>query len=342
MSLKLIADDKIPRVAEFFTECDDIVFVPGEKITRAHLKDADILLTRTVTTVDAHLLTHSSIKFVGTATTGTDHVDEQWLLKNNISFAHAAGANSTAVAEYVFCCLAALKKHHILRGKNLVAGVVGCGRIGRIVATLLQRCGFEVICYDPLLTEKLNFQFTTLEKLISESDVITLHTPLTRTGYYPTLHMINEALIKKIKKNAVLINTSRGSVIDQFALINTDNITLCLDVWENEPDISLELLRKVTIGTPHIAGYSLCAKYRATQMIFEKAAVFFGWNEKRFAQQEEQTQQKIHFSVDKMSEVALTHYNPLVHTEQFKCALLEKQRTFDEERKNYRLRDGFL
>lgn len=269
--MKIIVDDKIPHIADFFTQCDEMVYVPGEKITRADCQQADALLTRTVTTVDAALLAGTSVRFVGTATTGTDHIDTQWLEKHHVTLATAAGANAQAVAEYVICCLAALK----FQGKT--AGVIGCGRIGRIVAAISKTLGFTVLCYDPLLTESLDFNFVSLEQLVAESDLISIHTPLTTTGPYPTFHLLNESLLKKIKPNALLINTARGSVIDQTALLKKENILLCLDVWEKEPQISLALLQKATIATPHIAGYSLQAKYRATEMIYESAAKFFGW-----------------------------------------------------------------
>lgn len=337
--MKLIADNKIPHITELFSNNSDVTFVQGEEISRIHLQDATILLTRTVTTINAALLSNTSIQFVGTATTGIDHVDTEWLANNNILFANAAGANSTAVADYVFCCIAALKNHGHLNKKKLTAGIIGCGRIGHLVATLLKNNGFDIICYDPLREEKSDFYFASLEELMSESDLITLHTPLTYTGQHPTFHMINDALIKKIKKNAVLINTARGGVIDQSALLKTNTIILCLDVWENEPDISLELLHKVAIGTPHIAGYSARAKYRATQMIYEQAADFFGWHKIISAENKAGAHHTIDFPA------ALAHYNPLTHTEYFRRAFnntLDTKAVFIDARKNYPLREELL
>ncbi|MCX7120676.1 MAG: 4-phosphoerythronate dehydrogenase [Gammaproteobacteria bacterium] len=334
--MKLIADDKIPYITDFFTSCGRIILLPGESISHNDVLDADILLTRTVTPINAQLLNNSSVRFVGTATTGTDHIDTNWLSQQAIFLATAAGANAQAVTEYVLYCVAALQEKKYLSGKNLTAGIIGCGRIGRLLARALKELGFNVICYDPLLTEKPPFDFVTLDDLIANSDLITVHTPLTQSGLFPTYHMINDASLKKIKSNAVLINTSRGSVVDQNALLPKKNITLCLDVWENEPALSLALLNKVFIGTPHIAGYSLDAKYRATEMIYESAAKFFGWDPST-------THQKNNFANRKKS--SALPYDPLVHTQQFKDAFrncktdTEIAEVFIRERKSYRLRD---
>lgn len=341
--MKLVVDDKIPYIYEFFTSCDEIVYLPGEKITHTDLQDADMLLTRTVTQVDAALLKNTSVKFVGTATTGTDHVDKDWLAENRIAFADAAGANAQAVAEYVICCLAALKKQNYLSGKN-IAGVIGCGRIGRLVATLFDALGFEVMCYDPLLTERLNFNFVSLEKLISESDVISIHTPLTKNGPHPTFYLLNDSLIKKIKPGAILFNTARGSVINESALLQAKNITLCLDVWEHEPSISLALLSKVIIGTPHIAGYSHQAKYRATQMIYKSAAEFFNWPSITTEKNISSCNMLLEFLKSNWVEKALTIYDPLAHTQQFRGAFKNAhtkediEKIFIRERKEYPLR----
>lgn len=333
--MKIVADDKIPYVADFFHDCGKIIYLPGERITNQDLLDADILLTRTVTKVDEALLKNTSVRFVGTATTGTDHIDEAWLAKQNIKLATAAGANAEAVVAYVNHCITALRQQNYLQQKNLTAGIIGCGRIGRRVAALLEKLNFKVICYDPLLTEKLNFHFTSLENLMEQSDFISIHTPLTKTGVYPTFHFINDMLLKKIKSGAVLLNTSRGSVIDQIALLKTNNIIVCLDVWENEPNISLELLNKVTIGTPHIAGYSLQAKYRATEMIYECAAHFFEWKKNNL------TKNCLQNDLIKNKNL---NYDPFEHTQQFRKAFQfcktkeEIEKVFIDERKKYPLR----
>lgn len=287
---------------------------------------ADALLTRTVTRVNAELLSGTRVKFIGTATTGIDHIDKNYLEQYRIFLASAQGANSDAVMDYVALCISALQKQQMLSKKNVVAGIIGRGRIGSKVEKLFKMLGFHVFCYDPFLEGE---NFISLEKLMRESDLISIHTPLTKTNPHPTFHMIDEKLIRTMKKDAVLINTSRGDVIDQNALCAAKNIILCLDVWENEPDISIELLKKVFIGTPHIAGYSLDAKFRATEMIYDSAAKYFGWN----------VSHTITPPVKK-----ILSYDPYEHTQSFRAAFEgvcdEKKirEIFIRERQDYALR----
>lgn len=329
--MKIVADDKIPYISDFFTQCDEIIYLPGELISHADLRSADILLTRTVTRIDQSLLENTSVKFVGTATTGTDHVDMAWLEKSNIAFADAAGANAQAVADYVALCVAALEEQGQLQQKKVV-GVIGYGRIGRLVANFFQLRGFEVICCDPFSAAETRFHFVSLEDLIKNADLISIHTPLTKNGSHPTFHLLTEALLQKIKPGAILLNTARGGVVDEAAILRTKNMTLCFDVWENEPHISLALLNKVFIGTPHIAGYSQQAKYRATEMLLIAAANYFGWPTI--------TAQK---NVN-IKQNALSHYDPLQHTQSFRAAFQacktknDIEKIFIAERKKYPLR----
>lgn len=327
--MKLVVDDKIPHIQAFFDRCDVITALPGEAITTRDLKDADALIVRTITPVNENLLANTSVKFVGTASTGVDHIDIDYLKKNNIVFANAAGANASAVADYVAACMNVLQQQNKLQ-KNAVVGVIGCGRIGRLVAKHAKQRGFRVICYDPLLTEKPAFRLVSFDTLIAKSDMITLHVPLTTVGLYPTFHMINEKTMRAMKPGVILINTSRGSVIDQRALLIDKTSTFCLDVWENEPAISLRVLNKAFIATPHIAGYSVEAKFRATEMLYEQAAHFFGWEKKP-------------------ANLCISHhqsiqYDPLSHTQAFKAAFQgindakTIQAIFTEQRKSYTLR----
>jgi erythronate-4-phosphate dehydrogenase len=327
--MKLITDNKIPHIAAFFTACDEIVYLPGEHIQRAHLMDADLLLVRTVTPVNESLLHGTPIKWVGTATTGTDHVDTAWLSQNQIAFSDAAGANAHAVLDYVWRCVTGLKKRGYLSNNQPVAGIIGVGRIGSLVAHALKADGFDVLCYDPLRADQSDFSFVSLNTLLRESDFITLHTPLTQNGAHPTYHLIDEPQLTGMKKNTVLLNTSRGAVINQIALLNAKNIVACLDVWEHEPQISIELLKRALIATPHIAGYSREAKYRATQMTYNAAATFFGWPEN---------------NTPFISEVTNQDYDPFAHTTQFRAAFAGEtdpaviREIFMMERKNYVLR----
>ncbi|HLD84495.1 MAG TPA: 4-phosphoerythronate dehydrogenase [Coxiellaceae bacterium] len=328
--MKLVVDDKIPHIHAFFDSCDVITALPGDAITARDLRDADVLIVRTITPVSENLLANTSVKFVGTASTGVDHIDINYLKKHHIAFASAAGANAQAVADYVAACINALQQQKKLQ-KNATIGVIGCGRIGRLVATHCERLGFQVICYDPLLVNKLSFRFVSFDTLITQSDLMTLHVPLTTTGLYPTFHMINEKIMRAMKQNVILMNTSRGSVIDQTALLHAKTGTFCLDVWENEPAISLEVLNKALIATPHIAGYSADAKFRATDMLYQQAADFFGWKKARV-------------DTSCVSRHKSIQYDPLAHTQAFKAAfqgvndVATIQKIFMEQRKNYTLR----
>lgn len=338
MILKLVSDDKIPYVSDFFGKYADIVFLPGEKITQHALVHADILLTRTVTEINAALLTDTAVQFVGTATTGVDHIDQSYLASHHIHFAHAAGANAEAVAQYVLSCLANLKQHNKLSHHHTI-GIIGCGRIGYRVATLCENIGLQLVCYDPLINDQSRFVFTSLEMLLKSADIISLHTPLTRAGSHPTFHMIDANAIATMKDDAILINTARGAIIDETALLQAKNITLCFDVWENEPAISLATVDRATIATPHIAGYSTQAKYRATEMVFKQAADFFGWSDHS---RKSSTMNLSPFeTTTEWEKKILDAYDPLLHTMAFKNAIGrvrlngEIENVFMRERKAY-------
>lgn len=344
----LVTDNKIPFIDEFFSPFIDIRRVNGHEITPQDLINADILLTRTITRVTKDLIQNTPIQFIGTATAGVDHIDVDYLHAHKIQFATAAGANATAVSEYVVCCLAALKKAGYLIQKSPVIGVIGCGNVGSLLGLLLQSLGFEVICYDPLLVNQPSLSFTDFDTLISESDVITIHTPLTTTGLYPTYHLLNALTFDKMKPNSILINTARGGVIDENALLATQHITCCIDVWTNEPEINLQLLNKTVIGTPHIAGYTIQAKRMATEMIFTAAANYFGWHKTKPAEAHAGAVLKTTRAITKENwEItALSHFDPIKRADELKNAIklhpaVKTTEIFNQQR-HLPLRDGFL
>lgn len=335
--MKLIADAEIPGIQAFSNTCDEMVLVPHEAITAPILKDADILLVRTVTPVNENLLKKSRVRFVGTASAGTDHIDHAFLKSSGIVFAHAAGCNTVAVAEYVLSCLATLQKKNRLEKK--IAGIIGFGKIGNLISRWLKQLGFKILYYDPFVLDQSDFCRVSLDTVLSESDFISIHTPLTVNGTYPTFHLLNAPLLKKIKSGAILINTARGAVIDESALLEKKEITLCLDVWENEPNINLNLLNQVAIGTPHIAGYSLEAKQRATNMLYHQAAIFFGWEKLNCA--ETKKTEKMFLKNPSWDEIALQSFDPLAYTESFRQCMQaartqqEIKNAFLSARKNF-------
>jgi erythronate-4-phosphate dehydrogenase len=277
---KIIADENIPYVREAFAHLGDVSLMPGRAINRAALADAEILLVRSITRVDAGLLHQTAVRFVGTATIGTDHVDTAYLRQRGIAFADAAGSNANSVAEYVVTALIHHAALHHLSLKSLTLGIVGVGHIGSRVAKMAQALGMRVLLNDPpLFRQTRDPKYLPLDALI-EADVITLHTPLAYEGEDATFHLFDARRLSAMKPGSMLINTSRGAVVDNAALkeaLQSRHLsTAMLDVWENEPEIDVELLRLVEIGTPHIAGYSLDGKVNGTYQIYLAACEFLG------------------------------------------------------------------
>ncbi len=275
----IVADENIPCVEEFFGDFGDVRLVPGRRIDAEVVRDAVVLLVRSVTRVDASLLEGSSIAFVGTATIGTDHVDVGYLRGRGIAFASAPGSNANSVAEYVVAALLSLSRMKEFRLEGRCVGVVGVGNVGSRVARYLEILGMEVLLNDPprKLRER-GFPDVPLEEIM-ECDVVTLHVPLEKNGDFPTFHMMNSETLSRLKEGAVFVNTSRGAVVDTAALkerLAEGGVSAVVDVWENEPVIDLELLSLVDVATPHIAGYSLDGKIKATWMLYESFCRFVG------------------------------------------------------------------
>ena len=275
--LKLIVDENIALAAEIFNQFGDVKFVSGRYITNSLLKDIDILIVRSITNVDEELLKNTSVKFVGTATIGIDHIDLDYLKKNNIIFADAKGCNSFSVAEYVVAALLnfSVKYDFLLKDKSI--GIVGVGNVGSKVATFAEALGMNVLLNDPPLQRNGDRRnFVELDEIL-KCDIVTLHVPLNPNGIDKTHHLFDKKILSRLKNDTILINSSRGAVInnlDLYDFIEKKNLKVVLDVWENEPEINLELLNKVLIGTPHIAGYSYEGKVNGTKMIYDSLCKF--------------------------------------------------------------------
>ncbi|MGC8737386.1 MAG: 4-phosphoerythronate dehydrogenase [Candidatus Hydrogenedens sp.] len=269
----IVADENIPYVKEGFNQFGEVITVHGRKITKDIIKNADVLLVRSITKVNADLLEGTSIRFVGTATIGYDHIDLDYLNLKSIAFSSAPGSNANSVAEYVVSGLLHLEQNYkyILQGKKI--GIVGVGNVGSRVAKKVPALGLFPVLYDPPLAEKMNNYplFEPFENILN-CDIITFHVPLEKTGPYPTYHMANKNFFPKLRKGTVIINTSRGSVVETESLLNAIEQGIIshsiIDVWENEPNIDIDLLQKVTIGTPHIAGYSFDGKVNGTYQLY--------------------------------------------------------------------------
>lgn len=341
--IKILADDCISFVSELFSEWGELILKPGGQIKRHDLLDVNALLTRSITPINADLLDRTSVKFVGSATAGFDHIDQAFLKQQSIALAFSAGANAIAVAEYVLYCVAFLQKKNLLSREKTTVAIVGVGRVGSAVSARLKKIGFTVFHHDPPRAELENNFISTPLPSLTNIDLFCLHTPLIKTGKFPTYHLINELFLKKMKPGTILLNAGRGPVIDNNALLRQDHVIACLDVWENEPEINTELLKKVIIATPHIAGYSKSAKLRATFLIYEAFLKHFHLSETHQFKELQKLQEKTTLlnieNCDTVEDVLLKIYNPANETQSMRESLLRNPDQFENLRRHYPLRN---
>ncbi|ABV36260.1 D-isomer specific 2-hydroxyacid dehydrogenase, catalytic region [Shewanella sediminis HAW-EB3] len=279
--MKILADENMPYVEQLFGDLGTIEAVNGRTLTSEQVKDADVLLVRSVTKVNQALLSlNTNLKFVGSATIGTDHIDQSYLASQGIPFTNAPGCNATAVGEFAFIAMLELAKRFDTELKGKVVGIVGAGNTGSAVAKCLEAYGVEVLLNDPLIEADDPRTFVSLEALTERADVISLHVPLTKDGAHKTWYLFDEQRLQNLKPDTWLLNCCRGEVIDNRALIKIKaqrpDIKLVLDVWEGEPEPMLELVPFVELATPHIAGYSLEGKARGTYMLYQKLMAVLG------------------------------------------------------------------
>jgi erythronate-4-phosphate dehydrogenase len=275
--MNIVVDANIPFAEKAFSRFGNVRVVSGRNIDRLTVRDADMLLVRSVTRVDAHLLDGSSVRFVGTATIGIDHVDTGYLSGHGIAFASAPGSNARSVAEYAACSLVHVFQGDLAALARKTLGIIGAGNVGSRVIEMGRSLGMRCLINDPPLAKSTGGkEFVSLEQIAAEADIVTLHVPLTATGDYPTVTMVDEAFIRRMKPLAMLINTSRGRVVEEKALLSLRSKlgAVVLDVWETEPAINAAMLAQADIATPHIAGYSFDGKVRGAQMLFTAAAAF--------------------------------------------------------------------
>lgn len=276
--MKIIIDNKIPFIKGRLEPFAKVTYANPGDFTPELVKDADALVVRTRTRCDASLLEGSAVKLIATATIGTDHIDTQWCSDNGITVRNAAGCNAPGVAQYVWSslmnCGFDVTRHTL--------GIVGYGHIGSIVADWGRKMGVSILVCDPPRKERglTDNDYIGLDELMTLSDAVTLHTPLTREGEYATRHLIAGHNFNLLKPHAILINAARGGVVDNEAwlrhLVAQPMAKAVIDVWEHEPGISIPLLQSAHIATPHIAGYSLEGKQRATRMALEAIEDTFG------------------------------------------------------------------
>lgn len=344
--MKIIADENLAFTDYFFAEYAEIQHRAGRTLTHADVQDADALLVRSVTKVNHALIDQTAIQFVGSATIGTDHLDIQALEQQNIEWSNAAGCNAQAVAEYVITALLYLDIELLDKNNAFTLAIVGLGNVGKRLASMAQLLGWNVIGYDPFV-QLDGIENVSFDALLARADVISIHVPLTLTDDHPTQHLFNEATFAAMKDSTILINSARGPVVQQSALMANIEKTkrqVVLDVFEFEPEIPQDLLDVLALATPHIAGYSLEGKARGTQMIYEAFCHKFEYQaSKKFESQLPSVEQ--YFQQQDLKEALKQHltdiYDIAKDDQQLRACILNgkvEQNAFDVLRKNYPLR----
>lgn len=334
--MKIVVDNKIPYIRQTLERItDNVVYLPGNEINTEAVKDADALITRTRTKCNKQLLENTRIKFIGTATIGFDHIDTEYCKEAGITWKNCPGCNAGAVEQYIHSVIELLIEEKGLNAEKTCIGIIGVGNVGSRIMTLTQKMGMRVLLNDPPRNDNGENGFVDINTIAKECDIITFHTPLITEGKYQTFHMGDENFFNSLKKKPIIINTSRGEVIETAAILKAINNGLIseaiIDVWENEPKINLELLNKVYIGTPHIAGYSIEGKYNATIMTLKSLCNFFhlDFNHYFSSPDEEKMQEKT-----RTNNNILSCYNP----KNDYSTLLKNPEDFEKIRGNYNLR----
>ena len=275
----IVADENAVGLRDIASQLGTIDLLPAEKIDAEALKQADALIVRSVTGVNRGLLEGTPVRFVGSATAGVDHIDAKFLREAGIEFRHAPASNAVSVVEYVLAALLVLCSREQRLLNDLVVGIVGCGNVGSRLAERLELLGVRVLRNDPPRA-RAEGGFVTLNTLLEASDVVTLHTPLEHSGPFPTHQLIDDGAFERMRPGVWFINAARGPVVATAALIRAIDAGkvhhAVVDTWEGEPSVSLELLGRATIGTPHIAGYSYDSKLLGSRTVVEVMADYFG------------------------------------------------------------------
>ncbi|MCF6287665.1 MAG: 4-phosphoerythronate dehydrogenase [Proteobacteria bacterium] len=345
--MKIIADENIPFVEDAFHLIGKVTTLANRDINNNILLDADILLVRSVTQVNRQLLHNTPVKIVATATSGVNHIDINYLRQQNIHFASAPGSNANSVAQYVISAICYWSLQQQRATTNLSLGIIGYGYVGKKVKQLAQLLKIKCVVNDPPLAELDPDGLSSLKDTL-KCDIVSVHVPLTTSAKYPTIKLLNEQKIQCLQKNCLLINSSRGEVIDEQALltrkIQHNDLSLVLDVWEHEPDINHNMIAQTLISTPHIAGYSFDAKLKGTEIIYQACCnllnlpitwsiannIYFGENK---------TTNINHTKPHDIRQAILAAYDIVADSKQLKLVLekphLSTRHHFDSLRKNY-------
>lgn len=279
--MKIVCATNMPYAIEAFSTLGDAVVLEGRRITPADVKDVEILALRSTTVVNRALLEGSRVRFVGTATIGTDHLDIPYLEQAGIRWCFAPGCNANSVSEYITAALLVLAGRAGFTLAGLTIGVVGVGNVGSRVVRKAEALGMRVLKCDPPVARRTgDTSFVSLKTIQDEADIVTFHVPLTKEGPDATRHMAGEAFFSGLRKPIVLLNAARGPVVDTPVLIRAMDgggvRQVVLDTWEGEPGFNRALLDRVDLGTPHIAGHSFEGKVAGTIMVYEDACRMLG------------------------------------------------------------------
>jgi len=272
--MKLMIDDSVLGFEKIFSDFGEIVTLPGRQIDRQSLLDCDILIVRSRTRVDKELLQGTKVQFVGSTVAGLDHIDEAYLLKNNITFASAQGCNANAVAEYVISAISNLAHDYSFDLSKKTLGIIGVGNVGTRLYFKAKQLGITTLLNDPPRQEIEGKEgFVDLNTALS-ADIVSFHTPLTFSGSHPTYNLLGGHNFELITQDTIVINTARGGIIDEDLWLKTKTKANVIDCWEEEPNINTKLQSSAYWATPHIAGHSIDAKYMGSYMIYKDLCSF--------------------------------------------------------------------
>ena len=343
--MKILADAHIPYLKGVIELFGDVEYLPGNEFSKETIKDKDVLIVRTVTHFGKEILEGSKVKLICSATIGYDHIDTAYCDAHNIAWRTAPGCNANSVEQYVTASLLYVAQKLGFELKDKTIGIVGVGNVGSRVEAACRKLGMNVLLNDPPREEREgNEKFVSLETIKSEADIITFHVPLTKSGKYATYHLVDSDFFGSLGRCPVIINSCRGAVVDNQAWKKAieDHVISgsVIDCWENEPNIDRDLLDKVDIATPHVAGYSADGKWTATKMTLENVNNFFGLGIEPIPFQKiPEPEQPIidlkNIPIEIQLQTAVWHtYNPMKETE----ALKSNPEDFYRFRSNYPLR----
>lgn len=341
--MKIVADKQIPFLKGLLEPVAEVCYLGGRDIRKEDIIDADALIVRTRTRCDRELLEGTNIRFIGTTAIGFDHIDQDYCEAKHITWANAPGCNAKAVAQYVTSSLLILAQKYNLNLSEKTLGIIGVGQCGQKVERNARLLGMNILLNDPPRARiEGDKNFDSLDRILEESDIITLHPTLEKEGPDKTYHLLDAHFFARLKRPIFLINTARGAVIDTQALLQAKHegkvIDCAIDCWENEPDIDRRLLEQCLITTPHIAGYSSDGKANATRIVLEQLNAFFQLNLPRFVPELPLPECPVFRmpknSKDKLATALLYAYDPLTDSRPLK----EAPEQFESLRSNYVLR----